>query len=457
MKKFLTFFLFVITALSFAQTQERVSPVKENALSNVFALGIDGGITLPRTDYLNIRPDIMGRLSLEYMFPSHTGSLFGLKILGSGGYMSGHDYNKSPKDFRTTFFNFGGGITYTFSIQDAVYPYLFGGVSYLHFDPKNGSGQRLKNNAAGIYSRNEINYLGEIGLHFLFSGNASFNAGAGAELSPKDNWDDIVRGGDNDFMFYVTVGFSYAFKLHRDSDDDGIPNDIDQCPNTPKGVQVDEFGCPVDKDHDGVPDYIDKCPNTPQGVQVDANGCAVDNDKDGVPDYLDKCLNTPAGVQVDSTGCPLDSDHDGVPDYLDKCPNTPAGVEVDDNGCRKVKVKAPEISKVILNGNTNFESGKAVLLPGAYNFLDPLVEAMKKDITLKLKVAGYTDSVGSYEYNMELSKRRAEAVVNYFISQGIANNRFNIVARGENDPVATNSTREGRAMNRRVEITAISQ
>ena len=59
----------------------------------------------------------------------------------------------------------------------------------------------------------------------------------------------------------------------------------------------------------------------------------LDSDNDGVPDNLDKCPGTPAGVAVDKDGCPLDSDNDGVPDYLDKCPGTPAGVKVDKDGC----------------------------------------------------------------------------------------------------------------------------
>lgn len=59
----------------------------------------------------------------------------------------------------------------------------------------------------------------------------------------------------------------------------------------------------------------------------------ADADGDGVADFLDRCPNTPAGVQVDRFGCPLDSDGDGIPDHLDKCPNTAPGVQVDDKGC----------------------------------------------------------------------------------------------------------------------------
>ena len=80
-----------------------------------------------------------------------------------------------------------------------------------------------------------------------------------------------------------------------------------------------------DKDKDGVWDKLDMCPDTPRGVQVDENGCPLDEDHDGVPDYLDHCLGTPAAAIgfVDSVGCALDTDGDGVEDYKDRCPNTP--------------------------------------------------------------------------------------------------------------------------------------
>ena len=121
--------------------------------------------------------------------------------------------------------------------------------------------------------------------------------------------------------------------LARDTDGDGVPDDMDECPDTPKEVKVDEKGCPFDTDGDGVYDYLDQCPDTPKGVKVDEKGCPFDTDGDGVHDYLDECPNTPMGVKVDEKGCPLDSDQDGVYDYLDQCPDTPMGVTVDNVGC----------------------------------------------------------------------------------------------------------------------------
>ena len=132
-----------------------------------------------------------------------------------------------------------------------------------------------------------------------------------------------------------------------DSDGDGVPDEFDQCPDTPEGEEVDENGCSrdqIDTDGDGVPDYLDQCPDTPEGEEVDENGCSrdqIDTDGDGVPDYLDQCPDTPEGEEVDENGCSrdqIDTDGDGIPDYLDQCPDTPEGEEVDENGCSKDQI-----------------------------------------------------------------------------------------------------------------------
>ncbi|MBW3660155.1 MAG: thrombospondin type 3 repeat-containing protein [Gemmatimonadetes bacterium] len=111
-----------------------------------------------------------------------------------------------------------------------------------------------------------------------------------------------------EFQVGFTIGFGGSEEGFgvRDSDFDGVPDRDDLCPNTPRGVIVDETGCPVDSDGDGVPDGLDACPNTPEGAMVDERGCPLDSDNDGVFDGIDRCPNTPAGVQVDETGCPIE-------------------------------------------------------------------------------------------------------------------------------------------------------
>jgi outer membrane protein OmpA-like peptidoglycan-associated protein len=101
-----------------------------------------------------------------------------------------------------------------------------------------------------------------------------------------------------------------------------------------------------------------------------------------------------------------------------------------------------------------FDFDKAVLKPAARTQLAAVVQALKDQPSLRVQVAGHTDSVGSDAYNMRLSQRRAEAVVNYLIqSSPTARENFVVEWFGKRQPIASNDTAEGRAQNRRVEIT----
>lgn len=91
-----------------------------------------------------------------------------------------------------------------------------------------------------------------------------------------------------------------------DSDSDGIYDNVDQCPDTIKGMKVNARGCPLnppDSDGDKVPDYLDLCPETAAGLDVNKDGCLEDSDNDGVPDIYDKCPNNPPGFKVNPDGC----------------------------------------------------------------------------------------------------------------------------------------------------------
>ncbi|MBL7473732.1 thrombospondin type 3 repeat-containing protein [Robertkochia sediminum] len=129
---------------------------------------------------------------------------------------------------------------------------------------------------------------------------------------------------------------------NTDTDNDGVYDSDDQCPDTPNGESVDASGCSdsqKDSDGDGVNDNDDQCPDTSADATVDENGCAEDqkdSDGDGVTDDIDQCADTPAGEEVDEYGCSgsqTDGDGDGVANEDDACPNTPEGESVDENGC----------------------------------------------------------------------------------------------------------------------------
>jgi OOP family OmpA-OmpF porin len=233
-----------------------------------------------------------------------------------------------------------------------------------------------------------------------------------------------------------------------DSDGDGVPDDMDKCPGTPAGTPVNADGCELDSDGDGVVDSVDKCPNTPAGTPVDAMGCELDSDGDGVVDSKDQCPNTPAGVKVNESGCELDSDGDGVVDSKDKCPDTPKGDRVDSSGCSfTTEIRLPGVV---------FDTDKADLRPESFPILDGAVETLKRYPELAIEVAGHTDSVGSDAYNKSLSQRRAETVRQYLAAKG-ASNALTARGYGERQPIAKNTTEEGRLENRRVTLRIVSK
>jgi outer membrane protein OmpA-like peptidoglycan-associated protein len=102
--------------------------------------------------------------------------------------------------------------------------------------------------------------------------------------------------------------------------------------------------------------------------------------------------------------------------------------------------------------NIHFEFDKAHLKKESLNILDRMIEIMKKNRTIKLEVRGYTDSIGTKEYNQKLSEKRADAVVDYMIKNGISPERLDSIGFGEKNPVASNNTKTGRKKNRRTEF-----
>ncbi|MFT6245030.1 MAG: outer membrane protein OmpA-like peptidoglycan-associated protein [Salibacteraceae bacterium] len=238
-----------------------------------------------------------------------------------------------------------------------------------------------------------------------------------------------------------------AFNGCPDTDGDGIKDSDDACPEVP-GPLVNN-GCP-DTDNDGLFDFIDECP-TEFGPKEN-NGCPwPDTDQDGLLDKDDKCPYI-AGPKSND-GCPYtDTDGDGVLDKDDDCPATPGPVE--NKGCPEIEEEVAEILKTAFE-NLEFETGQAVIKQESLPSLTELAEVLVKKPEWKLQIAGHTDNVGNDQNNLVLSKKRSEAVRNFMISQGIVTERLSALYFGETDPKATNDTKEGRQLNRRVEMTII--
>ena len=110
---------------------------------------------------------------------------------------------------------------------------------------------------------------------------------------------------------------------------------------------------------------------------------------------------------------------------------------------------------LIMPGNITFPSNAAALKDSFYEVLDSVALVLEEFEKTTIVVAGYTDSKGSESYNQKLSEQRAQSVVSYLTSRGVNSIRFEAVGFGEKNPIADNSTEQGRSQNRRVELTLL--
>lgn len=166
-----------------------------------------------------------------------------------------------------------------------------------------------------------------------------------------------------------------------------------------------------------------------------------DDDKDRVLNSKDLCPNTLAGVKVDKDGCEVknDDDKDGVLNKFDKCPNTSAGVKVNKDGCVDV-----------INLNINFDNNSAVIKNEYKKNLETFANILKQNKSLTAVIEAHTDGKGSDAYNQNLSDRRAVSVINALKALDINTSRLKSIGYGESQPIATNDTEAGKAINRRV-------
>lgn len=338
------------------------------------------------------------------------------------------------------------------------------------------------------------------GMYIMFSGDFSLSSKANqARLNwNRENYKYSTAPNPRYGMQFV-FGWN-GFMTVQDEDRDGIKNDKDRCPKDPEDKDgfEDEDGCPdPDNDKDGILDINDKCPDDPEDKDgfEDDDGCPdPDNDGDKIPDTRDKCPGLPEDYDgyEDNDGCPdpdndndgivdsvdqcpddvedfdnfededgcpdLDNDKDGIPDLKDLCPNEPETFNnyKDDDGCPDtVKKSEPDIPKHQIVHGISFRTGSSDMSFDSYQYLEPIVKQLKQYPEVEIEIRGHTDSVGSYQRNMELSQMRAESVRKYFLSQGISAKRVSAVGFGPSSPVGDNKTAAGRAKNRRIEIVRI--
>lgn len=257
---------------------------------------------------------------------------------------------------------------------------------------------------------------------------------AGLTYRFTDNFQLVAKVGENrnakSKFKRFSFGFSFAINGRPDSDNDGLFDDEDACPE--EFGEKDNYGCPYpDTDGDGVLDMYDECPLT-YGTLL---GCP-DSDGDGIRNSEDKCPDV-AGLK-NFSGC-ADTDGDGVQDSLDPCPDK-AGT---DGGCPKIELPIQVVY---------FKFASASVEDLYHEKLAALAQIVKENPDIFLTISGFTDNVDSDYTNNRLSKARAESVKEFLLSAGIRKGNIITHGFGEQNPLADNGSVVGRARNRRVEI-----
>jgi outer membrane protein OmpA-like peptidoglycan-associated protein len=254
--------------------------------------------------------------------------------------------------------------------------------------------------------------------------------------------------------FYMGLKVPFFHSKPKDKDGDGIVNKEDDCPDVP-GPKENK-GCPwPDTDKDGIIDREDRCPEE-FGDKLNQGCPIIDTDLDGVWDENDECPNTPGFKE--NNGCLWpDADNDSVPDKDDECPDT-AGT-IANKGCPEIEEEVVTEAVIIqLNeyGKTiMFAPDKASFKNESYSILKEMQKVLLQYPTARFRLEGHTDSRGTEKDNLALSKKRANAVRDYLVKNGIEASRLEAVGLGERYPVASNMYIPGRAQNRRVEVKLI--
>ncbi|MFB6263062.1 MAG: OmpA family protein, partial [Bradymonadaceae bacterium] len=266
--------------------------------------------------------------------------------------------------------------------------------------------------------------------------------------------------------FRAFVGYSYTQSPESDSDGDGLVDANDECPGTreDRDGYRDDDGCPDrDNDGDGLEDENDACPSVAEdddGYQDD-DGCPdPDNDGDGLDDGEDECADEAEDFDgfEDGDGCPdPDNDTDGIDDPDDQCPGEKEvynGVR-DDDGCPDQGEAGVEVTreKLVIKEKVFFEYDRATIRKKSHSILEQVAGVIRSHPNIALvEIQGHTDARGTKKYNYELSQKRAEAVKDFLVDEGVDPDRLRAVGYGESDPQVPNDSREAMAKNRRVEF-----
>lgn len=449
---------------------------------------------------------------IHFRFSDH----FLLGINARQGELSGSDADyifdsyRLERDFsfETNYWDATLGIRYEPWIERPLQPYLGLGIGAVFFEPvadlTNNShselGEFIKNDSEIIVEDPTLIYPLSLGLVYQISPLIATHLDFTYKLTSTDFLDGVSLSGnadDNDYYGHLSLGMALCLGKHQaDIDEDGIPDEEDECPFKPgssftggcpdsdnDGMRdsddqcplaagiPDLYGCP-DTDQDGTADPYDRCPalaGPPEslgcppkdtdfdGIQDHLDDCplepgppgrkgcpAVDSDQDGLLDEDDNCPYHYGPLLFD--GCP-DSDGDGIEDIKDACPASFGAF--DEKGCPVVS-NAREEALLINRQRLSFGPKNANL--NNFLLLDKLATFLRNNPAYRVLIIGHADGYGSEDAFNYLSQLRAERVKRYLLDSNVDEAQVLMRAAGARMPLETNATPTAQMMNRRVEF-----
>jgi OOP family OmpA-OmpF porin len=377
--------------------------------------------------------------------------MVGIRDKTKEGFFGQFGVRETPPDYRTYLYPITLNLRYNLFTDKKVIPYVLLGGSYWFWDLRDITGVDVGIDQyfsqPGTRIRSSLKYDPSIswgaGVEFKVADAIGIEV-SGRVLNILEHGVDMSGEGDNGASsIEARLGLNFHFGGKKDTDGDGILDKHDKCKTEPEDFDgfEDEDGCPdLDNDNDGIPDLMDQCPNEAEDFDgfEDEDGCPdLDNDGDGILDQDDMC---PDEAEVFNDF----EDEDGCPDEL------PVEEEVMVEEQEQVE-ELEVMQKIVLEG-VHFALNSVKLTDASKAILDDVSMTLQKYPDVEVWIYGHTCDLGTREYNLRLSKGRAEAVYHYLVNKGIDAKRMSTKGFGFDQPIAPNDSEENRSKNRRVEF-----
>jgi len=429
-------------------SSDYVKPFSGSGAFRTWSIGVNGGLLTPYTIFGSNRNQDFTHPQVQFGYGANIKDQilpsFGISASFLAGKLEGQ--NSQPVNGNSLYASYSTKLNYSAAINAeydlaninwhyknmGILPYFSVGFGTMNYKPvltgTDGSVGNFKtDNSSGDI--NEVFLPLGVGFKFNVAPGVNIDLGYQVNFVYSDNVDGYNYGGNNDRFSYAHLGLEFAL---------GKASKPQLATHNPVNSMREE--------------YLWENRNTKNTLQAEIDAEKAQNDQ------LRNDLNTTNANLAKFT---TDSDGDGVPDFYDKCPNTPAGTKVDGSGCPlpvvkpDVKVYVTEQDREVVKEairNLEFDFGKATIRAHSDASLDKVAQLLM-DKKFHLKLAGYTDSVGSVAANLRLSKDRAQAIKDYLISKGADESLITAEGYGKAHPIASNRTAKGRQINRRVEFS----